>query len=83
MKFLQGPMVWYYPERMDIFSEAEKLAAQMGHHLQTPALSWKYAWIQKLFGWTTAKRAQVVYNQSKTRLMQSIDLMLFRLSPSS
>src|SRR5215475_9123549 len=47
----------FYPERPDLMQEAQQLAAMLGGRLEVPKLSWKYLWIQKLFGFTAAKRA--------------------------
>ena len=59
-------MIYFYPERSVIVKEFEQLAADLGGYLEVPRLSWKYAWIQKVFGWTAAKRAQLFYNQCKS-----------------
>ena len=66
LTFLQRYMIYFYPERSDIVKEFEQLAADLGGYLEVPRLSWKYAWIQKVFGWTAAKRAQLFYNQCKS-----------------
>ena len=43
-------MVFFYPERLDIFREAEELAKSLGGELQIPRFSWKYSWIEPIFG---------------------------------
>lgn len=57
-KFLQNWMVHFYPERMDIYQEAEKLCRDLGGELRVPKLSWKYRIIRSLFGWRLARAAQ-------------------------
>ena len=79
LTFLQRYMIYFYPERSDIVKELEELAADLGSYLEVPRLSWKYAWIQKVFGWTAAKRAQLFYNQCKSSVMRSWDGTLLRL----
>jgi glycosyltransferase involved in cell wall biosynthesis len=79
LECLQRWVVTFYPERLDIFSEMGKLAETLGGRLTVPRLSWKYAWIQKMFGWSRAKRAQLFYNETKTRLRMAWDKTLFRL----
>lgn len=79
LAFLQRYMIYFYPERLDVVKQLEQLAADLGGYVNVPKLSWKYAWIQKVFGWTAAKRAQVVYNQAKSSLMRSWDGTLLRL----
>jgi hypothetical protein len=49
----------FYPDRRDILEEAHRLARELGGELRDPRFSWKYAWIEKTFGWKAAKRAQV------------------------
>jgi len=56
--YLQAWMRSFYPERLDIFNEAEQMARELGGHLEAPALSWKYSWVRRIFGWGSAKRAQ-------------------------
>ena len=79
LAFLQRWLVYFYPERPDLVEQAEELAIQVGGHLEPPRLSWKYAWIQKLFGWQTAKRTQSVYNECKSSVLSFWDAALFRL----
>src|SRR6266513_2058220 len=69
----------FYPERPDLMQEAEQLAEMLGGRLQPPKLSWKYLWIQKLFGLAVAKRVRNRWNQYKSAVMGSWDKALFRL----
>jgi len=66
----------FYPERPDLMGRARKMAEALGGELPPPRLSWKYAWIQKLFGWSAAKRAQVYYNQGKANVKRRCDWWL-------
>lgn len=77
--FLQTWLVYFYPEKRDFIRRLEALAAQLGGRLEPPRLSWKYAWIQKLFGWQSAKRTQLLYNEWKSSVLNSWDTALFRL----
>ena len=73
---------WYrnfYPERPDLMQEAQQLAAMLGGRLEIPKLSWKYLWIQKLFGFTAARQVCQQWNQYKSSVMRSWDKALFRL----
>src|SRR5439155_1885423 len=56
VKYLQNWLPNFYPERPDIVKKAHQLAATLGGQLEVPRLSWKYVWIQKLFGWGLAKQ---------------------------
>jgi glycosyltransferase involved in cell wall biosynthesis len=75
--FMQRYMIYFYPERMDVIRKLDQLAAQVGGRLQLPRLSWKYAWIRKIFGWTVAKRAQLFYNQCKSSVARMWDRILY------
>jgi glycosyltransferase involved in cell wall biosynthesis len=72
--------VWlpnFYPDRPDIVKQLEQLASSLGGHLEAPRLSWKYAWIKKLFGSATAKHAQLSYNQTKSFALRTWDRMMY------
>ena len=74
---------WYrnfYPERPDLVQEAQQLAAMLGGQLPPPKLSWKYGWIQKVFGWGAAKHTQLYYNQLKSSALRAWDKMMYSLS---
>jgi glycosyltransferase involved in cell wall biosynthesis len=82
LTFLQDWLIQFYPERPDLIAELEHLAKDLGGELKTPRLSWKYAWIQKLFGWTAAKKAQLYYNQCKSSALRRWDKALHGLATS-
>ncbi len=69
----------FYPERPDLMQEAQQLAGMLGGRLQPPKLSWKYLWIQKLFGFAVAKRVRNRWNKYKSSVTGSWDKALFRL----
>jgi glycosyltransferase involved in cell wall biosynthesis len=77
--FLQTWLGYFYPDRPDIVRQAEELAASLGGQLKTPQLSWKYIWIQKLFGRNAAKRIRQEYNRYKSSAKRFCDKTLFRL----
>ena len=60
---------WYhnfYPECTVLMTQLQNMAADLGGHLEEPSLRWKYSWMKPLFGWETAKRAQMVFPQLKS-----------------
>jgi glycosyltransferase involved in cell wall biosynthesis len=63
LTYLQNWLINFYPERLDIVEELQRMALELGGRLQTPRLSWKYSWMSALFGLSTAKRAQVLLPQ--------------------
>ena len=79
VKCLQNYLVWFYPERPEIVAQAEHLAKELGGKLDGPRLPLKYAWIQKTFGWSAAKKAQSAYNHIKLSMFRSWDKALSRL----
>jgi hypothetical protein len=74
---LQRYLLYFYPERLDIVQRATELAAALGGQLEPPRFSWKYAWIQRLFGWGLAKQAWIVLPGLKESLLRSWDKALF------
>ncbi len=73
---------WYhnfYPERPDLAEELQRIAAQLGGHLEEPRLRWKYAWINPIFGLRTAKLAQMVLPQLKASCVRRWDKAMYRL----
>jgi len=76
VKYLRDWLHHFYPERLDIVRQAEQLAETLGGRLEAPRLSWKYAWIQKAFGWPLAKRAKLLMRQSKWSMIRSWDRVL-------
>ena len=69
----------FYPERADLFQKLKTMATALGGELQAPGISWKYAPIQKCFGWEAAKNCQHHYNRYKTSLTRLCDVGLERL----
>ena len=82
IKYLQRWLIHFYPERPDLVAELRTLAQELGGQLEDPRLSWKYAWMGQLFGFSTAKRAQIRYNQYKSSILRSWDKALLCLESS-
>lgn len=79
VQYLQTWSEHFYPERLDIFEKAQQKAQELGGELRVPPLSWKYSWIDKLFGRVLAKRAQVFCPRVRWSVQRSWDKLLFRL----
>jgi glycosyltransferase involved in cell wall biosynthesis len=74
----------FYPNRPDLVHEAQQLAISLGRRLSLPKASWKYAWIEKLFGYAAAKHAQLYYNRAKCSVLRVWDRMMYSFErPSS
>ncbi len=77
--FLQNWMVYFYPERLDLFRQADEVARNLGGQLEIPRLSWKYSWIRAMFGWRPARRAQLFLPNVRWSLVRFCDKTLFRI----
>ena len=55
------------------------LAAKLQGDLEVPRLRPKYAWMEPLFGWKTAKWSQMVLPQMKASLVRHWDKAIFKL----
>ena len=79
VQFLQNWLASFYPQRQDIIKQAEELARELGGKLRMPRLSWKYAWMESLFGWPLAHRMQVLLQAARWSLARHWDRTLFRV----
>lgn len=77
--YLRNWLICFYPERLDIVKRAEEMAAQFGGQLGVPRLSWKYSWIEAVFGWGLAKRVRVLMPAVRWSLERYKDKVLFHL----
>jgi glycosyltransferase involved in cell wall biosynthesis len=82
VRYLQDWLPAFYPQRLDIAKQVEQLAVSLGGRLEVPRLSWKYAWIQKSFGWPLARRAQILLPRLKWSVIRSWDRALSRFESS-
>jgi hypothetical protein len=80
VKYLQDYMVNFYPERLDIFEKAAKLATDLGGQIDAPTMPWKYSWIKALFGSHFARQTQLTLPRFKRKMLSYGDLALDRLS---
>jgi glycosyltransferase involved in cell wall biosynthesis len=79
LTYLQNWYFNFYPERPDLITEVQKLAAELGGSLEVPQLRWKYAWMRSMFGWETAKWAQNFIPQVKSAWLRKCDKAVFLL----
>jgi len=73
----------FYPERPDIMLRVEEMANALGGKLELPSLNWKYAWIQRIFGWAVVKRFRLHYRRAKADVLRFWDLILFHIESRS
>jgi glycosyltransferase involved in cell wall biosynthesis len=81
--YLQNWLFTFYPEHPELVERMHQLAGSLGGTLSPPRLTWKYSWIQQLFGWSAAKVTQDYYNRLKGSALRSWDKALFRLAAES
>ncbi len=79
LNYLQNSLIHFYPERRDILSQVNLMAKELGGQLEPPRLSWKYSWIELIFGWRLAKVGQTLLLKSRWLSNKFIDRMLFRI----
>lgn len=79
VKYLQTCLIHFYPERVDIVNQAQEVARDLGGKLEVPRLSWKYSWIDAIFGRALARRAQILLPRLKWSLVRAWDKALFRI----
>jgi glycosyltransferase involved in cell wall biosynthesis len=65
LTYLQKYMFDFHPERPDIVEQLQAAARKLGGNLEMPTLSWKYAWIHRIFGWSAARETHIRYNKLK------------------
>lgn len=79
VKYINNWLMFFYPERLDLVQLARGKTTELGGHLELPRLSWKYSWIDAIFGRRLAKRAQIVLPGIKWSLIRSWDKALYRM----
>ena len=79
VNYLQSRVGVFYPNRLDLVERAEQMARDIGGRIELPRLSWKYAWIQAIFGWNLAIRAQSSLPRIKWAMLRLWDKALFRI----
>lgn len=76
VRYLQTWFGLYYPEMDTLVDEAVSRARLLGGELAPPELSWKYALIQTLCGWKTAKKWRRTAPKLKVLGLRTVDRML-------
>ena len=79
LTYLKTWFPYFYPESPELVGQIQDLAGTLGARLDPPRLSWKYAWIKTVFGWTAAKRSQLFYNRCKSAVLRRWDRVGLRL----
>jgi glycosyltransferase involved in cell wall biosynthesis len=83
LNYLQNSLMHFYPERHEILNQVNGIAKELGGQLDPPRLSWKYSWIELIFGWKLAKIGQTLLLKTRWLSNKFIDRMLFRIENRS
>jgi glycosyltransferase involved in cell wall biosynthesis len=78
--YLQNWMTFFYPDRPDIFEEAQQLARGLGGVINAPSLGWKYRWLQPLLGESVAKKTATLLPVLRWSLYRFWDKQMARFS---
>jgi glycosyltransferase involved in cell wall biosynthesis len=69
----------FYPYRFDIIQELHQITSELGGQFEEPRLSWKYNWILRLFGWSLARRVQLLMPRLKASCIITWDKAMFQI----
>jgi glycosyltransferase involved in cell wall biosynthesis len=81
LTYLQQNTSILFLRRPDLTAQAQRLATRLGGNFEIPRLSWKYSWVQPLFGTTVAAAASLTLPLVKLSLTRLWDRALFNLQP--
>jgi glycosyltransferase involved in cell wall biosynthesis len=79
VNYLQIWLIFFHPNRSDIVKQAQELAATVGGHLEIPQMRWKYAWLEKIWGYEKARRVQFLLPQFKASTLRLWDKTMYNL----
>lgn len=77
VRYLQTCLLYFYPEKAHILGHAKQIASDLGGRLEPPRLPWKYSWLRVVFGWSLAKRLQILLPRARWSVEKSWDHALF------
>lgn len=69
----------YYPEEEKLIEKFQVLARELGGYLRPPKVSWKYYPIQKVFGWSTAKKVMNNWRKAKLLAYKNWDRLIYNI----
>ena len=76
-QYLQNWFGYFYPEHSEIVLQMQRLALDLGAPLTSPKPSWKYAPIQKMFGWKWSKTAARLAPKARAWCKRAWDKFMF------
>jgi glycosyltransferase involved in cell wall biosynthesis len=79
LAYLQRYFIYFYPEAPEKQLEMQQIARTLGAELHPPRLRWKYRWVQQVFGWSNAKKAQLLLPYARQELLRCVDKLLYKI----
>ncbi len=79
VKYLQKYVSMFHGRHAELEHELQRMATSLGGSLHPPTLPRKYAWLQRLIGWTAATKSRRMYNAMKWSVAKAYDRQLFAL----
>jgi glycosyltransferase involved in cell wall biosynthesis len=79
LHYIQTWLHEFYPYRLDIVQELQKITTELGGQFEESRLSWKYNWILRLFGRSLARRAQLLMPKLKASCIIAWDKAMFQI----
>jgi len=79
VRYIQNWLPFFYPGRPDLIGEMQNAAQDLGGTLQTPCLSWKYSWVESMFGERHGRQAQILLPRLKWSVLRFSDRVLSAL----
>jgi glycosyltransferase involved in cell wall biosynthesis len=83
LNYLQNWYVHFYQGRPELVEKLQKMAAELGGHLEEPRLGWKYAWMKPIIGLEHAKSMQMALPQLKASCIRRWDKLMYTLEENS
>jgi glycosyltransferase involved in cell wall biosynthesis len=79
VNYLQRSLIYFYHEDPQIVKQAAQVAKELGGELREPYLSWKYSWVQVVFGWSVAKHIAIFLRKIRWSSQKLWDKTLLRI----
>lgn len=76
VQYLRDSLIYFYPDSVQIVKAMEQMARELDEELGVPYLSWKYIWIERVFGWRATRHVQQSAMKLRWSMKRNIDKML-------
>lgn len=83
VQYINSWLINFYPDFDEILREAGQLVSELGGKLERPSFSWKYAWVNALFGWRAARCFERTAQSLRWTLQRNCEKTLYRLVEGS